>query len=430
MVPLHPLLTLYRGFWFCAQPLVAPWLNWRVRRGKEDHTRLAERRGYASRERPAGKLVWMHGASVGEALALLPLVSRMLALGQSVLVTTGTVSSARLLAKRLPARVIHQYVPLDAPGFVARFLDQWRPNLILLAESELWPNILIAAEQRTIAVALVNARMSQRSFARWSQMRSLAGALLSRIRVCLAQTPQDAARLTSLGAQQVEVCGNLKYDAGALPDNAPARATLQEWIAGRPLWIAASTYEGEEDVLLDVHTQLTGKFPHLLTILAPRHPAGATAILEKAARLGLPAARRSCGEVITSDTRIYVCDTIGDLGLIYRLGGPVFLGKSLVGSGGQNPIEAALLGNVIIHGPAVSNFAEVYRLLDAEGGALCVNDGPALQAQLAILLNDDALCARLRAQAAQVVGGQSGATDRIMQALLPYLAAEPGGSAA
>ena len=235
----------------------------------------------------------MHGASVGEALALLPLVDRMQARGFHVLVTTGTVTSAQVMAQRLPPGALHQYAPLDAAAYMRRFLGAWKPSLILLAESELWPNLLLEARRRAIPVALVNARMSARSQQRWGRARGLIGALLGGVTLCLAQSRQDAQRLASLGAQNVAVTGNLKFDAAPLPADAAALDALRQAIGHRPLWIAASTHDGEEAVALAAHKAVAVIFPNFLTILAPRHAARGAAIAQLAAASRLPITRRS-----------------------------------------------------------------------------------------------------------------------------------------
>ena len=424
----HPLLLLYRAAWRVAQPF-APWfLRRRLAQGKEDAGRLAERRGIAGLARPDGRLVWMHGASVGEALALLPLVHRVQAQGFHVLVTTGTVSSAQVMAQRLPPGALHQYAPLDAAAYMRRFLGTWNPSLILLAESELWPNLLLEARRRAIPVALVNARMSARSCQRWGRARGLINALLSGVTLCLAQSRQDAQRLASLGAQNVAVTGNLKFDAAPLPADAAALDALRQAIGHRPLWIAASTHDGEEAVALAAHKAVAVIFPNFLTILAPRHAARGAAIAQLAAASRLPITRRSQGGRIEARTQIYLCDTIGELGLLYRLGAPVFLGRSLTAStalGGQNPIEPAKLGCAILHGPHVSSFTEVYRLLDDANGAVRVDNAEALARELATLTASPGARQSLAQRAAAAVNTQAGAADATMRALAPLLARAP-----
>lgn len=419
---LHPLLPAYRLAWWLAQPLAQPFLARRAAKGKESAARIGERRGIAGLARPDGRLVWMHGASVGEGLALLPLVERMQALGFVVLVTTGTVTSADVLAARLPARALHQYLPLDAGSFMRRFLDHWKPELALLAESELWPNLLLAARQRNLPVALVNARMSARSFGRWSRAKGFIRAVLGCVDLCLAQSTEDAERFSALGARRAEVCGNLKFDAAPLPVDAAALAELRQWIGERRCWVAASTHEGEETKILGAHATLAMVFPDLLTIIAPRHPARGGAVAALGAASGLQAARRSLGATVGARTQVYVCDTIGELGLLYSLDAPVFIGKSLAGGGGQNPIEAARLGTAILHGPDVGNFAEAFALLDAAGAARPVSDGWSLASELGVLLARASARDAMGQRGKLAMDAQRGAADSIMRALAPLLA--------
>ena len=413
-------LALYRAATAALAPFSSALLAWRRHRGKEDAGRLLERKGLASLPRRSGALVWLHGASVGESLSLLPLVQRLAARGFLVLITTGTVSSAQVLKARLPAGAVHQFVPLDVPRFISRFLDHWRPDLVLIAESELWPNLLCQVSARSIPIALVNARLSQRSFARWSRLPRAVASLLRRIDLCLAQTRDDAARLLRLGAPRVQVAGNLKYDALAPPVGAAELAALSGCIGSRPVWLAASTHPGEEAIALDVHRRLAPRFPDLLTIIAPRHAARGGEIEALAAGCGLVSARRSNGAAIDGRTAVYIADTMGESGLYYRLAGVAFVGKSLAAQGGQNPIEPAKLGSAILHGPHVENFEEVYRELDASCGAAEVRDVGALAEAVGALLSDVSSMRKMARAASETVERVGGACDRILQALEPY----------
>ena len=421
MTERHAFLRLYQFGWRAAGPLVPYWLSRRATKGKEDPARLSERRGIPSLARPHGKLVCMHGASVGEAFALLPLVAKIRERHHKILMTTGTLTSARLLSQRLPDGALHQFAPLDAPSFVESFFEFWRPDLLVLAESELWPNLLFAARERGIPVALVNARLSERTFRRWKRVPGMVRELLSAITLCLAQTPADATRFAALGAQNVETSGNLKFDATPLPARLTDLARLRASIGVRKCWIAASTHEDEEETILDVHKALSLRFPRVITIMAPRHPVRAEAIAAKASALGMPVARRSRAESLSPVTQIYLCDTIGELGLLYRLDVPVFLGKSLASSGGQNPIEPGQLGNAILHGPRVANFADIYADLDKAGGARAVANTAGLAGAVAELLTDDEARVALARRAIAVLRHHTGATERIMRSLAPYL---------
>lgn len=416
------LLATYRVLTGLLRPLAPVLLNWRQKRGKEDLRRMGERMGYPSLGRPRGRLAWLHGASVGEGIALLPLVERLVAKGFHVLITSGTVASAQVLADRLTPGAQHQYVPLDVPLYMRRFIDHWRPDLVLIAESEIWPNMICELDERQIPLVLVNARMSPRSFLRWQKMPHFIADLLARIDLCLAQTQDDAMRLMQLGAPRVQVCGNLKFDVPAPPYSQTAHAEISAAVGGRPVWLAASTHPGEDEIALDVHRRLLARFPNLLTIVAPRHAQRGPAIAELALRAGIDPSLRSQGDRITPATGFYIADTMGEMGLFYRLTSIVLMGKSLAGAqGGQNPIEPAKLGCVILHGPEVGNFTEVYRHLTMANGATEIYDADMLERALQVFLSDPALLRRNGRAAMDAVNAFSGATDRILQALEPYM---------
>ena len=269
----EPYLLAYRATTAALSPLAPLLLRWREGRGKEDGARLRERLGFAGVDRPAGPLAWLHGASVGEGLALLPLIDRLVARGFHVLLTTGTVSSSRVLASRLPAGATHQFLPVDAPRFVRRFFDHWRPDLALIAESELWPNLFHAAHERAIPLILVNARLSARSFGRWRRLPGAIGPLLRRVDLVLAQSRDDASRLSQLGAPRVRVAGNLKYDVPPPPVDPARLAELAAAVGSRPVWLAASTHPAEDEIVIDAHIRLAREHPGALTIIVPRHAA-------------------------------------------------------------------------------------------------------------------------------------------------------------
>jgi len=414
-------LRMYRLLSAAVGPFTPILLARRLKRGKEHQQRLPERRGENRIARPEGPLVWLHGASVGELASVLPLIDRIRARGISILVTTGTVTSGGLAEQRLPREVIHQFIPLDIPSFVRRFLDHWQPDLALFVESELWPNMMIESAARGIPMVLVNARLSENSFDRWRRLPNSIAALLQRVDLCLAGTSSDAARLSELGASNVTTTGNLKLDVPPPPADPAALATLQNAIAGRPLIAAASTHAGEEEVIIEAHARLHKNFPGLLTLIAPRHPERGPSIAEIAARAGLTAALRSRGELPSRTTQIYVADTVGELGMIYRLASAVFVGGSLVKHGGQNPIEPAKLRTAILHGPHVWNFADVYNALDNAHGAEPVEDVNRLTAHLAAWLTDPDACARVGEAGRVVMENLGGALDRTLASLDPYL---------
>lgn len=419
--PSHWLLSVYRATTMILRPAAPLILAMRKRRGKEDPERISERRGHPSLARPHGRLVWLHGASVGETVSLLPIVERMTQRGLSVLVTSGTRTSAKILAQRLPGGAVHQYLPLDVPTHLRRFLKHWRPDLALIAESELWPNLIMETHSAGVPIVLVNARLSERSYNRWRKLPGAILALLSRIDLVLAQSRDDAQRIALLGAPRVGVAGNLKFDVPAPPADPLALAALTGLVGNRPVWIAASTHAGEEEMAIAAHLALASSRPDLLTILAPRHPHRGESVSDLALRAGLRVNRRSEGAMPDRATQVHVVDTIGELGLFYRLAPIVFTGGSLVPHGGQNPIEPAKLGSAILHGPYIHNFTDVYGALDAEGGAWMLTEPAQLAHALELLFNEPAQIRALAREAATSVARMGGAVERTLQAVEPYV---------
>ena len=417
-------LACYRALSVAAGPLVGLYLKLRLARGKEDRLRAGERRGIAGRPRPPGPLLWVHAASVGEAVSMLSLIDRLLVERPrlSVLVTTGTVSSARLLANRLPPdRAWHQYVPIDRPSYVRRFLAHWRPDLAIWVESELWPNLVTETRARAIPLLLLNGRMSERSFRGWQRFPGLIGPILASFDLCLAQDAIQADRFARLGAPDATTVGDLKAAAAPLPVDEAAFAELAAALGERPRWLAASTHEGEEEAASFAHRALRLSAGGLLTIIAPRHPARAEAIHAQLAAQGLRVARRSRGEPVTAATEIYLADTVGEVGLFYRLAGIAFVGGAFARKGGHNPLEAALLDCAILHGPDMSNCAAIARALAGAGATLTVSDGPSLAAAVGRLLADPVERAARAGAAAGVAAHNRDVIDAVMARLAPWL---------
>jgi 3-deoxy-D-manno-octulosonic-acid transferase len=415
-------LRLYRLASTIAVPTVAPrWLAWRQTRGKENQARLAERYGRPSAPRPDGPLIWLHCASVGEMLAVVPLIGSLRAKNFAVLLTSGTVTSAALAEQRLPDGALHQFIPLDAPRFIGRFLEHWRPDLALFVESDLWPNLILGCDARNIPMILINGRISERSFRRWRMAPSMIGALLERFDLCLTQSDADARRYGALGAVHVTSVGNLKLDVPPPPADLAALNDLRNAIGTRAILAAASTHAGEENEMISAHRRLQAKYPSLLTVIVPRHPERGPDIAEAAKLAGLAAAVRSRGERPKSDTNIFIFDTMGELGLVYRLAPIVFMGGSLASHGGQNPIEAVRLGAAVVHGPHVWNFAEIYEKLDASRGAELVADGEALLDCVSRWLANPTVRKSTADAGAATVAKLGGALDRTLAAIEPYL---------
>ncbi len=423
MVPDALPLTLhaYRLLTGAATPLVPALISHRLKHGKEHPSRLGERYGESKIARPAGPLVWVHGASVGELMSVIPLIERIREKEFGVLCTSGTVTSANLAEQRMPKGVIHQFVTVDTPRFVRRFLDHWRPDLALFVESDLWPNLIMASARRGLPLILVNGRLSERSFDRWRRVPGTIAALLRCFDLCLAQSAGDAERIRELGAPHVTMTGNLKLDVPEPPAEPGSLMALEAAVGERTVIAGASTHAGEETMLIEAHRRLRGSFARLLTIVAPRHPDRGPGILEIAHAAGLEARLRSRGELPGPDTDIYIADTLGELGLIYRLAPIVFVGGSLASHGGQNPIEPIKLGAAILHGPNVWNFAEIYDALDKSHGAEQVTDAGKLAVRLGALLKDAPARAAVVKAGRETVATLGGAFDRTLAALDPYL---------
>lgn len=412
---------LIAGLWHGGTVLAAPglraMLRRRVGRGKEVEARLPEREGIDPTPRPAGLLIWLHAASVGESQSILPVLSALHAQAPdaSILLTTGTVTSAALLAEQLPrlglSRVLHRFVPLDVPAWVARFLDHWRPNAAGFVESELWPNLLAGCRARGIPTMLVNARMSARSFRGWQRAPGFARQVVGAFDRVQAQSEADAAHLRLLGARHVDAPGNLKLAAPPLRADPGELARLRALIGGRPVWLAASTHPGEEDVAGQVHRALAAAHPGLLTIVAPRHPERGAAV---AAALGAP--RRAAEQDPAAG--VWVADTLGELGLLYRLAPLAFVGRSLTGQGGQNPLEPARLGCAVAVGPHTGNFAEAVQMLEAAGALTRVADAGELARWVDTMLRDPGRRRAAGAAACAAARGAAGLPERTAAALL------------
>jgi len=390
---------------------------------------MAERLGRDMAARPPGPLVWLHAASVGESLSALPLLERIRSdwPGVALLVTTGTVTSARLMAERLPEGVIHQYIPVDLIGAIERFMDHWQPALGLLVESEFWPNLLTAAKARGCELVLVNGRVSPASYRSWRRFAPGIRFLLAQFSEVFAQSPEDLAHFEGLGAPRARCLGNLKF--AAPPDADPEQlAAFRADLKDRPLWLAASTHAGEEAIAGAAHQALRERHPGLLTLIVPRHPDRGAAIAQELRSLGLTVARRSLDEPIGPEVDIYLADTIGELGLWYRLAKIAFIGKSLTSTGGQNPLEAAKLGCAILFGPHSENFLRVCEEMEAAGALRRVTESESLTAEISELLQDAALCERMGRAAQDCAEAQAGVLEATLAALAPRferIAAQP-----
>ena len=415
------MLTAYSWAGALAYPFIGTYVTWRATKGKEDRSRRRERYGLSKLRRPPGPLVWMHAASVGETNAVVPLIERILASDINMVLTTGTVTSAKVADERLGGRVIHQYVPLDLKPAVSNFLNHWRPDLAIIAESEIWPVTILELGARRVPQVLVNGRLSDRSYASWKKRPFLAEALFENLAHVVAQSELDGERFASLGARPVTVSGNLKVDTKPLPVDDTALNQLRRQIGARRTWAAVSTHAGEEAVAGEVHGLLKQRHPGLLTIIVPRHPERAGEIAGALAAAGLTVARRSLQEPVVADTDIYLGDTIGEMGLYLRLTEIAFVGRSLTAQGGQNPLEPAMLHTAVLSGVNVQNFRDAYQRLIDRGGAKLVRDRDMLAGAVNFLLKNPSARRDMIAAGTSAVEDMRGALDRTFRALDPFI---------
>jgi 3-deoxy-D-manno-octulosonic-acid transferase len=420
--------ALYR----LATDLAGPWLEHHLDRraaaGKEDRARLAERKGLSSIARPTGPLLWLHGASVGETQSLLPLIDalRQRLPSLQLLVTCGTVTAATLLAKALPAGAIQQYLPLDRRAWVEQFLDHWQPDAGILADSELWPNLLLAAKARGVTLALVNGRLSKRSFRRWRWLPGSARQILDSFTVIAAIDEVQRERFVALGAGQTVATGNLKATAPVPACDEAELARFKAACAARPVILLASSHEPEERLLSQALAPYARADGSPLLILAPRHPLRAPSIAEQLQPIlprGSNLRRRSEGMLPGARDRYYLADSMGEMGLWFRLADLVIMGGALVDQGGHNPIEPALIGRAILTGPHIGNFVDLFERMAAAGGCRILPDAPALASNAMALLADSKARSDLAISARHFAEGEAGVLDRNLTALAPILSA-------
>jgi 3-deoxy-D-manno-octulosonic-acid transferase len=415
------MLSAYRLAGAAAFPMVGTYVAWRATKGKEDRTRRHERSGLAGKPRPDGPMIWAHAASVGETIAIIPLIESILDFGVNIVLTTGTVTSAQVADDRLGERIIHQFVPLDLKPAITRFLNHWQPDLAIVAESEIWPTTILELGQRRVPQVLVNGRLSERSFKSWKKRPHLAEALFENLAHVVAQSEIDAERFAALGARPVTVSGNLKVDTNPPPVDERALHNLRRQIGLRPTWAAVSTHDGEEEMAAEIHTMLRSRHPGLLSIVVPRHPDRALALAVEFAAMGLKVVLRSSGDRIRSDTDILLGDTIGEMGLYLRLTEIAFVGRSLTSEGGQNPLEPAMLETAVLSGRNVQNFREAYERLIDSGAAKIVLDRDTLAGAVNFLLINEGARHDMMAAGAATVEEMRGALGKTLKALEPFI---------
>jgi 3-deoxy-D-manno-octulosonic-acid transferase len=420
------MLKIYQTLTIILSPLIRFYLIRRRWRGKEDLTRFNERIGISKLQRPNGRLVWVHAASVGESISVLPLIKLLGEKYQDVnfLITSGTVTSAKLVENNMPNRAIHQYVPVDVLPYVKRFLKCWQPNLAIFVESEIWPN-LITQTAKYCSLIMVNGHISSKSFNSWNKNKELARDVFSMFSLCLTQSQVDLQRLVALGAKNVKCVGNIKYDSPAQTADPTKMAEISAQIGNRTLWVAASTHKEddtcEEKIVAITHIELKEKHPDILTIIVPRHPSRKDEILAELLPLGLNIAVRSHGDVIDNNTDIYLADTLGELGLFYRLAKIVFVGGSLVKRGGHNPLEPARLECAIIVGVYTFNFMEIMQEFNEKNAALVVSSQQDLVIAINNLLADQQKISQLANSALKLVSEKTGIINKVIEEISPHM---------
>ncbi|KIC42059.1 3-deoxy-D-manno-octulosonic acid transferase [Ruegeria sp. ANG-R] len=419
------LYNLYCGLTTIAGPLVWHKVRSKLQAAGVPENRQQERLGHASLPRPKGQLIWFHAASVGESLSVLSLIRRLAKRLPTTefLITSGTPTSAALIAQRLPPRTRHQYPPLDSAAPVRRFLDHWKPDAGIFVESEIWPRLIVETAKRGTPLALLNARLSEKSVTGWKKRPNTARFILGHFNVFLTQNSRTADNLIDMGADadRIEPGTNLKAMSDPLPVDQETLTDIGTQIANRPLWIASSTHTGEEDIVLQAHRQLLQRWPDLLLLLIPRHPERRGEVLNLTNDAGMSTAQRSTGQPITPDTQVYVADTLGETGTWYALCPIVFLGGSLKEIGGHNPFEPAQAGAAVITGPGYFNFSETFEPMIETGGAVQINSASTLSDAVALWLSDESALAASQTAAKACVNTQESALDTVINTLCSRL---------
>lgn len=388
-----------------------------------DPARFRERMGKSTVKRPDGPLIWFHAASVGESLSVLRLIRHMgdLHPGWQFLMTSGTATSAEIVGRRLPPRCIHQFAPLDAKRAIRRFLTHWQPKAAIFVESELWPQMLQMTRAAGIPLALLNARISDRSARNWKRFPATSRHLMGHFNVIHTQDARTTDHLHDLGLPHAYTGQNLKSVSGPLPFDADEKTRLEAKVADRPLWVASSTHPDEDEVMIAAQKALLVDHPELLLILVPRHPDRATAISALIDAADLQGSRRAAGEDLMANTQVYLADTLGETGLWYALSPITCLCGSFTPVGGHNPYEPAYAGSAVLHGPLYTNFAQTYADFDANGGARQVADAPALAREVSTLLQSADTLSAMQEKSQAFAAAQDDMLDAITETLTKAL---------
>ncbi len=417
---------LYQTLTFLAAPLFSLLLKIRCKKGKELPERILEKKGITGKKRPKGKLIWFHAASVGEVQSTLILINKLISENSNlnILVTTGTITSAKIIEPKLPKQALHQFYPLDHPIWVKHFLNQWQPDFIIWLESELWPNMLYEVKKRNIPAILVNAHMSEKSYLKWQKLPSIAKIMLSAFSKILCQNDVDQTYFDNLGAQKTIVTDNLKYSAKPLPYNSADLENLKKAINNRPLWLYASTHKGEEDLACKTHIAIKKHIAEILTIIVPRHPQRRENIHNICQNHSLNIKFRGEDKLLPDiNDDIYIADTLGELGLFYRLSQIAVIGRSFSddGGGGHNPIEAAQLNCAILYGKNVKNLQDIFDEMSTNNAAICINAPENLSVEILSLLKNPEKLLSLQNSSKAFAKKKNGVINNIMNEITPDL---------
>lgn len=421
------MLELYKYITSKSEKILLWLLNWRENKGKEDIARINERKGICTKPRPDGKLLWVHAASVGEAQSTLILIEKILKQTKdlNIIVTSGTVTSAKLMEDRLPQGAFHQYAPLDHPKWIKKFIEHWKPNAVFLIESELWPNMLAEIKQQKIPAALINARLSNKSFNGWSLFKNSTKEILSSFNIILSQTDNDTIRFKKLGARNTITTGNIKYSASPLPVNNNDLNEISNAIGNRPVWVYASTHLGEESLACRIHQRLKNKIPDILTIIVPRHPERRDEI--KNICEGFSNLKNTMrGEIKSlprADTDIYIADSLGELGLFYSVSQVAMIGRSFSvdGGGGHNPLEAAQLKCAVITGPNIQFQQDIFNNMINAKVAKQVKTKEELSNILTSLFENQEQLKQLQNNAFEYAQSKMNIIDNVIEELAPII---------
>lgn len=411
------MIRLYKILSVILLPIILLYLSYRLFKGREDKNRILERLAIPSIKRPEGNLIWIHAVSVGEAnCAMIMLEELIQNTKYNILFTTSSLTSARIVEskiKQFEPRVFHQFLPIDSLFIVQKFIKYWKPNLVLFTCSEIWPNMLTKAKKYGAKLFLVNASLSEKSTRKWLFAKKFGFNIFDYFNKIFTQSKIDLARAKTLTSTEIYCYGNLKSQAKTLFYKEESLQEIKNQIGERTFFVAASTHKGEEEIVFNIHKNLKNKFPDLLTILIPRHPIRAKEIIDLAGQMNV--VQRSKNEIITNQTEIYLADTLGELGLFYKLADFAFLGGSMFAIGGHNPFEAIKLDCAVISGKHVFNFEETYQELDQNHACILVDDANQLALEIEKMLVDKQLTNEISLNARRICKNYDEITSKILQ---------------